>query len=146
MFNSKTNNKNNQESKRTMATQHPQSIETLIGHSTRIKGDMKYSGSMHVDGHIEGSLVAETETDTLMVSETGRIHGTIKAGNMVINGTIEGDITASGKIEVASQARITGNIYYTNIEMEAGSQVNGQLIYQGKDVITPIKKENKDGK
>ncbi len=129
-----------------MATQNHQSIETMIGQSTRIKGDLKYSGSMIVDGHIEGSLVAEGDNDTLMVSETGSIKGTIKVGNMVINGTIEGDVTASGKIEVQSQARITGNIYYLNIEMEAGSQVNGQLIYQGKDVITPIKQENKDGK
>lgn len=143
MFNSKSNSK---EGKSIMATNQPQSLETIIGHSTRLKGDMSYSGSLHIDGSIEGALIAESDNDNLMISESGRIHGTIKAGNMVVNGTIEGDITASGKIEVASKARITGNIYYTNIEMEAGSQVNGQLIYQGKDVITPIKQEKQDGK
>ncbi|MBL4661224.1 MAG: polymer-forming cytoskeletal protein [Alcanivoracaceae bacterium] len=40
---------------------------------------------------------------------------------------------ASGKIEVASKANIEGNVYYHNIEMEAGSKINGQLIYQDTD-------------
>ncbi|MCF6301485.1 MAG: polymer-forming cytoskeletal protein, partial [Proteobacteria bacterium] len=90
-------------------------------------------------GRIEGSLVAESENDVLTISETGSIKGKVKAANMIINGTIEGDITATGKIEVAAHARINGSIYYVNIEMETGSQVNGQLIYQGTET-TPITK------
>ncbi len=124
-----------------------QNLDTFIGQKTTIKGDINFSGLMHIDGSIEGSIIAMTENDTLMISETGHISGTVKSGNLVINGTIEGDITASGKIEVASKARVNGNIHYVNIEMETGSQVNGKLIYQGGDV-TPLisKKAEQDGK
>ncbi len=124
-----------------------QSLDTLIGKSTQVKGDINFSGNMHLDGFVEGSIIAANEKDTLVISESGSIKGTVKAGNLIVNGKIEGDITATGKIEVASQARIEGNIYYVSIEMEIGSQVNGQLIYQGGDVTPMIqKKSEKDGK
>lgn len=128
----------------TMAQNNQKQLDTLIGQSTRMKGDMTFSGMMHLDGQVEGSVIAENDNDTLTISENGRVKGTIKAGNLVINGTIEGDITATGKIEVLSQARISGNIYYVNIEMETGSQVNGQLIYQGGEVTHINKHDKKD--
>ena len=123
-----------------------QNLDTLIGQKTTVKGDLSFSGLMHVDGSIEGSIISMTDNDTLIISESGQVSGTAKSGNMIINGTVEGDITATGKIEVASKARINGNIYYVNIEMETGSQVNGKLIYQGGEV-TPLvsKKSEKDG-
>ena len=138
--------KNNQEN--IMANNNQsQNLDTLIGQKSTIKGDLTFSGLMHVDGSIEGSIVSLTENDTLIISETGQISGTVKSGNMVINGTVEGDITATGKIEVASKARVNGNIYYVNIEMETGSQVNGKLIYQGGEVTQLVsKKSEKDGK
>ena len=130
-----------------MANNQSQNLDTLIGQNTSIKGDVTFTGLMHIDGNVEGSIVSTTENDTLTISESGRISGTIKAGNLLINGTIEGDITASAKIEVAAKARINGNIYYVNIEMESGSQVNGKLIYHGGEV-TPIssKKVEKNDK
>lgn len=124
-----------------------QNLDTLIGQKSTIKGDLTFSGLMHIDGSIEGSIASTTENDTLIISESGQVSGTVKSGNMVINGTVEGDITATGKIEVASKARVNGNIYYVNIEMEAGSQVNGKLIYQGGEVTELVsKKAEKDGK
>ncbi|WP_188364117.1 bactofilin family protein [Marinicella pacifica] len=128
-----------------MAQNNQKQLDTLIGQSTRLKGDMTFNGMMHLDGRVEGSIIAENDNDTLTISENGAVKGTIKAGNLVINGSIDGDITASGKIEVLSQARISGNIYYVNIEMETGSQVNGQLIYQGGEV-THINQQEKPSK
>jgi cytoskeletal protein CcmA (bactofilin family) len=130
---------------KTMAQNNQKQLDTLIGQSTRLKGDMTFNGMMHLDGRVEGSIIAENDNDTLTISENGAVKGTIKAGNLVINGSIDGDITASGKIEVLSQARISGNIYYVNIEMETGSQVNGQLIYQGGEV-THINQQEKQSK
>jgi|SRR5690554_1068625 len=126
-----------------MAQNNQKQLDTLLGQNTRLKGDITFSGMMHLDGHVEGSIIAENDNDTLTISENGGVKGTIKAGNLVINGSIDGDVTASGKIEVLSQARISGNIYYINIEMEAGSQVNGQLIYQGGEVTQINTKEKK---
>ena len=123
-----------------------QNIDTIIGQNTTVKGDLIFSGMMHLLGKVEGSITSASDNDTLIVSESGQVNGSLKTGNLNINGTVEGDITVSGKMEVASKARINGNIFYVNIEMETGSQINGKLIYQGGDV-TPLerKKSQSDG-
>lgn len=137
------NSKNNKEKDKIMASNNQsQNLDTLIGKNTSIKGDLTFTGLMHIDGSVEGSIISSTENDTLTISESGNISGTIKSGNLLINGTVEGDITASGKIEVASKARVNGNIYYVNIEMETGSQVNGKLIYQGGEVTPMVSKKS----
>lgn len=124
-----------------------QNIDTIIGQNTTVKGDLVFSGMMHLLGTVEGSITSTSDNDTLIISETGQLNGSLKTGNLNINGTVEGDITVSGKMEVATKARINGNIFYVNIEMETGSQINGKLIYQGGEV-TPIeqKKSKSDGK
>ncbi len=121
-------------------------VDTIISQDTNVKGDLKFSGTLHLLGSVDGSIVSNTDNDMLIISDTGRINGSVKTGNLNINGAVEGDVTVTGKMEVSSQARINGNIYYVNIEMETGSQVNGQLIYQGGDVTPMIsKKSEKDG-
>jgi len=107
-------------------------LDSLIGQGTEVKGDVHFTGVLHVDGTVEGALVATGSDDVITISENGHIIGRIQVANVVINGQVEGDIEASGKIEVASRARINGNIYYKNIEMETGAQINGQLIYKGQ--------------
>jgi cytoskeletal protein CcmA (bactofilin family) len=139
------NAKNNKE--KVMANNNQtQNIDTIIGQNTTVKGDLIFSGMMHLLGTVEGSISSTSDNDTLIISESGKLNGTLKTGNLNINGHVEGDITVSGKMEVASKARINGNIFYVNIEMETGSQINGKLIYQGGDV-TPIerKKSKSDG-
>lgn len=123
-----------------------QNIDTIVGQNTTVKGDLVFSGMMHLLGTVEGSISSTSDNDTLIISESGKLNGTLKTGNLNINGHVEGDITVSGKMEVASKARINGNIFYVNIEMETGSQINGKLIYQGGDV-TPLerKKSKSDG-
>ena len=111
----------------------PSKLDTLLGQNTKINGDINFKGVLHLDGNIVGSLSGTQKEDVLTISELGSVEGKIEVANIVINGSIKGDIYASGKIEVASKANIEGNVYYQNIEMEAGSKINGQLIYQETD-------------
>jgi cytoskeletal protein CcmA (bactofilin family) len=63
-------------------------------------------------------------------SDRGRVSGEIRASNAVINGIVHGDIVIAERLELASGARIEGNVYYKVLEMAAGAQVNGKMIYQ----------------
>jgi cytoskeletal protein CcmA (bactofilin family) len=130
----------NNKEKTTMSNNNSTKLDTLLGQYTVIKGDISFNGVLHLDGKIDGSLIGTENDDTLTISETGFIEGKIEVSNIVINGTVKGDIVSNGKIEVAAKANIEGNIYYRNIEMEAGSKINGQLIYQdeNKSNIKPI--------
>ena len=105
-------------------------IDTLIGEKTRLNGDIRFKGGLHVDGRVEGSVIAEggAEDGTVVVSERGSIKGTIKAPRIIINGSVDGDIECSEKLELQEKARVTGNIQYQSIEMKIGAQVTGQLM------------------
>ena len=104
-------------------------VDTLIGASTVIKGDISFTGGLNIAGRVFGAIVAENGGNALLVlSENGSIEGEVRAPHVVIHGAIKGDIVASEHIQLAAQARVTGNIYYKLLEMAAGAQVNGQIV------------------
>jgi cytoskeletal protein CcmA (bactofilin family) len=105
-------------------------ITTLIAEGTMIRGDVEFAGGLHLDGFIEGAISAEGAHAVLTLSDKGRVTGEIRTSNAVINGTVRGDIVIGERLELASSARIEGNVYYKVLEMAAGAQVNGQMIYQ----------------
>ncbi len=125
MFNSKDNTKTSSSS-----TSHSKKGHTLLGEGTTINGDISFNGMLILDGTITGSITGSQNDDVLTISESGFIEGKINVANIVVNGKIKGDINSSGKVEVASKADIEGNVYYRTIEMNTGSRINGQLIYQ----------------
>ncbi len=110
-------------------------FDTLISSRTRIKGDVQFSGGLHVDGHVNGKVLAEEGSDAVLrISEIGEVSGDIVAPHVVINGTVYGDVYASAHLELAEKASIHGNVYYNLIEMAMGATVNGNLVNQREPV------------
>jgi len=106
-------------------------IDSLIGQGTVIKGDLVFSGGLHVDGKIIGNVSAEEGSSAVLIlSEFGEIEGEVKVPNMVLNGKIVGDVHSSSRVELAPKSRITGSVYYNLIEMTIGAEVNGGLIHR----------------
>ncbi|MDX1334535.1 MAG: polymer-forming cytoskeletal protein [Gammaproteobacteria bacterium] len=105
-------------------------IETLVGKNTCVTGNLSFTGGLHVEGEIDGNVHAGDDSSVLILSEDGIIKGDIHVPNMVLNGTVEGDVYASDHVELAPRARINGNVYYHLIEMSMGSTLNGSLIHQ----------------
>lgn len=109
-------------------------IDTLIGQGTEINGDLVYAGGLHVDGRINGNVVAEEGSSSILIlSEFGHIEGEVRVPNMVINGKIVGDVHGSTRVELAPKSRIKGSVYYNLIEMAIGAEVNGALVHQPND-------------
>lgn len=108
-------------------------IDTLIGENTHIKGDIHFSGGLRIDGVITGNITAdEGEAALLTLSEKGHIDGEIRVPYQIINGEVKGHLYAVEHIELASKARINGNVFYKLLEVAIGSEVNGQLIHDGE--------------
>ncbi len=117
-------------------------IDSLIGQNTEIHGDVIFSGGLHVDGTIKGSVIAEKGDDSVLtLSERGVIEGEVKVPNVVVNGSIIGDLHAAGHVELAALARVHGNVYYTLIEMAMGAEVNGKLLHEAESNKTEIPEE-----
>lgn len=109
-------------------------IETLIGQHTEIRGDVVFSGGLHVDGTVKGNVIAEGggAESVLSLSERGTIEGEVRVPNIMINGAVIGDVYADNHIELAPQARVKGNVYYSLIEMAMGAEVNGNLVHRSE--------------
>jgi cytoskeletal protein CcmA (bactofilin family) len=107
-------------------------ISTLIAEGTRIRGDVHFSGGLHLEGVIDGSISAEGADSVLTLSDKGRIQGEVRVSNAVVNGSVKGDIFVGERLELAGNARIEGNVHYKVLEMAAGAQVNGKMLYQSE--------------
>ena len=119
------------------------SVSTLIGGGTIIRGDVSFSGGLHLDGTIEGALRSDgAQTAVLTISDKGSVAGEIQVPNVIVNGKVKGDIVASERLELADQARIEGNIYYKLLEMAAGAQISGQIIHQAEPPKQLMKPES----
>jgi len=120
-------------SKQTVARNKPTRIDTLIGEGTRIVGDVHFVGGFHIDGHVQGNVAAVSEADTtLSISDGGVVDGSVTVANLILNGTVNGDILASQRVEMGATARVRGNVHYGLIEMAVGAQINGKVIHDRK--------------
>ena len=103
-------------------------IDTVIGQNTILKGDVHFAGGLHVEGLIQGNLIANNkEKSILVLSQKGRIEGDICGSVIVLDGEVLGNVTASVSLELAHHARVHGNVSYKILEMEGGATVNGVL-------------------
>jgi cytoskeletal protein CcmA (bactofilin family) len=119
-----------------MKRSKPQStIDSLIGATTVIEGNVVFSGGLRVDGTVRGNVVAcggaAEANSTLVVSEKARIEGEIRAAHVVINGAIEGPIFVSEFLELQPKARVRGDVHYKAIEIHLGATLDGKLEHSG---------------
>ena len=106
------------------------SIDTLIGADTRVDGNIHFSGGLRVDGVVIGDVTEPNDNaSTLILSEHGRVEGSIVASKIVINGSVLGQIKARQFIELQAKARVTGDVYYNSLEMHTGAVIEGKLVY-----------------
>ena len=106
-------------------------VDTLIGKHSKIVGNILYTGGVHIEGEVEGNLMADqVDKGFVVVSESGFVKGEIRGPTVIVYGTVNGDVYATGTIELAASAKITGSVYYNLLEMTTGAEVNGNLVHQ----------------
>jgi len=123
----------------------PPRFSTILGKDTLIRGDVIFGGGLHLDGQVEGNVLASADDAraTLTVSEEGRIHGDVHVANIILNGAIHGDVYATERVELAEQARVTGKVHYRLLEMAMGAEVNGELVRE--DEVAPSTEPGRAG-
>jgi len=121
-------------------------VDALIGPLVTIRGDVIFSGSLYVDGRIEGNVIAEegAANAVLTLSEQGHIEGEVRASVVILSGRLEGDVHASERIKLEATSRVSGNIHYQVVEMNAGAQLNGRLIHSGNMAALPAPEKKSD--
>ena len=109
-------------------------IDSLIGISTTIEGNLLFKGGLRIDGHVKGNVVAEGEEPSMLViSEFAKVEGEVRVAHLVVNGEIVGPVFSSELLELQPRARITGDVHYKALEMHGGALVAGKLTHDLAD-------------
>src|SRR5215210_8006764 len=95
----------------------------FVGNNTHLTGDATFKGMMRVDGHLSGSVPRGAGRFT--ASTNGRVEANVRVATAKIFGTVRGDITATGTIELGRTARVSGNIRTPSLVIEGGALFEG---------------------
>jgi cytoskeletal protein CcmA (bactofilin family) len=115
--------------KRRAERNNSERIDTLIGRTAAVQGDVEFAGGLHLDGRINGSVRATPGVRaSISVSETGVIEGSLEAPQVALNGRVNGDIIGTERVMLGAKARVQGNVHYGVIEMALGAEISGKLV------------------
>ena len=116
-------------------TSKPQNrIDSLIGQTTRIEGNVVFSGGLRVDGMVRGNVSAlPDQPGTLVVSAEARIDGEVQAAHIVVNGVINGPVQSTETLELQAGSKVKGDVHYNSIEIHQGAVVEGRLVHHGAE-------------
>ena len=106
------------------------SATTLVNEGCKISGEVTGNGDFLLSGEITGDCDID---GTVTVASGGLWQGTIRAGNVIVAGNVEGDVTASTKVEITNTARITGTVTAEAIAVAEGAVVEGVMKTTGQD-------------
>ncbi len=99
---------------------------TVIGEGAHIDGSIKVTGSLRVDGEIEGGAVITTEN--LNVGAKGQIKADLAVKQAIISGTVNGKIRARERVELLAGAHVRGDVYAQSFKIEDGVFFHGTCV------------------
>lgn len=107
-------------------------LSTLVAEDVEITGDIVFTGGTRIDGLVKGDVTGRTSegksASLLVLSDKGRIEGSIRCGDAVINGIVTGNLDVEHRLELQSDARVCGTIRYRQLQMDVGASVSGHLV------------------
>ena len=107
-------------------------LSSLIAEGVEITGDVVFTGGMRIDGRVNGNVIGRSldgkAPALLVLSDKGRIEGSVRCGDAVINGSVVGDLEVEHLLELQSEARVSGTIRYRQLQLDVGAAVQGQLV------------------
>lgn len=99
------------------------SSKNVLSNDVEIKGSIKFSHDLIIDGKIEGEVVSD---GSLTVGENALIKGEVKTRSVIIFGKVEGNITVQERCELKSNAILVGDISAGTLSIEEGATFMGQ--------------------
>ena len=100
-----------------------------------VKGQIFSREDLTIDGEVEGTV--ELQENRLTVGPNGRVQATVKAREIVVLGTIHGNVEATDKIDIRKEAKLVGDIKTQRIVIEDGAYFKGSIDITKPDVAKP---------
>lgn len=98
---------------------------SVIGPTLVIKGELEAGENLLIEGRVEGTITHNAES--LIIGEHGTVQANVKARNVVIEGTVDGDVYGSESVSIRETAKVKGNIFTPRISITEGAHFKGGI-------------------
>ena len=120
-------------------TTPPEAVISIIGPGMKVVGDCETSGTVRVEGTVEGSIHAGK---AVVVGKDGLVDGDVHTQDAVISGKIMGTVVAESRLELQETCRIEGRVRARRMQLEEGALLNGTVemgeIQRDEEVDLPV--------
>ena len=104
-------------------------INTLLGKGSEFAGKLTFEGTVRVDGKLSGEVFSD---DVLVVGEGAEVHAEIDIGEIIIQGTVVGNIRAKRAVEIHAPGKVKGDITTPSLQIDKG------VIFEGKSYMEGV--------
>jgi cytoskeletal protein CcmA (bactofilin family) len=101
-------------------------ITTLLGRGATFEGKLTFEGTVRIDGRFKGEVFSD---DTLVIGEGAHVEAQIDVGEVIIQGTVVGNITAKRSIEIHAPGRVKGDVHTPILQIDKG------VIFEGRSFM-----------
>jgi cytoskeletal protein CcmA (bactofilin family) len=109
---------------------------SILGPTLYFKGDLSAEEDLLIQGRVEGSI---THTQRLTVGPQGTVKANIKAQLIIVEGTVDGDLSAEKSVFVKETAKVAGNIYAPTVSILEGANFSGSIDMDSKKAAQSAK-------
>ena len=103
-------------------------ITTLLGRGATFEGKLTFEGTVRIDGRFRGEVFTD---DTLVIGEGAIVEAEIDVGEVIIQGTVVGNIKAKRSIEIHAPGRVKGDVHTPNLQIDKGVIFEGRSFMEG---------------
>jgi len=98
---------------------------STLGNSVVVKGEIHSQEALIIQGEVDGSI--EIAEHLLTIANTGKVRATVKAREIDVLGSINGQVEAREKIHIRNGAEFIGDIHSASIVIDEGGYVKGNI-------------------
>ena len=98
-------------------------ITTLLGRDASFEGKLTFDGTVRIDGRFKGEVFSD---DTLVIGEGAIVEAEIDIGEVIIQGTVVGNIKAKRSIEIHAPGRVKGDLHTPTLQIDKGVVFEGR--------------------
>lgn len=113
-------------------TDRPASGYSLVDREMLVRGDLVSDGSVRIEGRLEGTVL---RADTVVIGVGATMVGDAHAREVIVGGTLTGNIAASERVELQSTAVVNGDVTTHSLLVQEGGVVNGQLFMRASESL-----------
>src|SRR5436190_23328231 len=112
----------------TAARQAMGEITTLLGRGATFEGKLTFEGTVRIDGRFKGEVFSD---DVLVIGEGAIVEAEIDIGEVIIQGTVMGNIKAKRSIEIHAPGRVKGDLHTPTLQIDKGVIFEGRSFMEG---------------